>query len=57
MDIDNGREIRKIIESPEVDQRKGVVYANGFKRGYATYGVVDFLPSSSSFVFKEVYAK
>ena len=57
MDIDNGREIRKTIESPEVDQRKGVVYANGFKRGYGTYGVIDFLPSSSSFVFKEVYAK
>lgn len=57
MDIDNGREIRKTIESPEVDQRKGIVYANGFRRGYGTYGVVDFLPSSSSFVFTEVYAK
>lgn len=57
MDIDNGREIRKVIESPEVDQRKGIVYANGFKRGYGTYGVIDFLPSSGSFVFNEVYAK
>ena len=57
MDIDNGREIRKTIESPEVDQRKGVVYANGFVRGYGTYGVVDFLPSSSSFVFSEVFGK
>lgn len=57
MDIDNGREIRKTIESPEVDQRKGVVYANGFRRGYGTFGVIDFLPSSSSFVFTEVYAK
>ena len=57
MDIDNGREIRKVIESPEVDQRKGIVYADGFKRGYGTYGVIDFLPSSGSFVFNEVYAK
>lgn len=57
VDIDNGREIRKVIESPEVDQRKGIVYADGFKRGYGTYGVIDFLPSSGSFVFNEVYAK
>ena len=57
MDIDNGREIRKVIESPEVDQRKGIVYANGFTRGYGTYGVIDYLPSSSSFVFSQVFRK
>jgi hypothetical protein len=58
VDIDNGRDITKIIESPEVDQRKGRVYASGYKyRRAKTYGEVKYLPASSSFVFEEVFKK
>jgi hypothetical protein len=58
VDIDNGRDITKIIESPEVDQRKGRVYAAGYKyRRAKTYGEVKYLPASSSFVFEEVFKK
>ena len=57
-DIDNGKDITKTIESPEVDQRHGVVYANGYHGGnYLTYGTVDYLPSSSSFVFQQTFKK
>lgn len=55
VDIDNGRDLTKIIESPEVDQRKGLVYGMGYaKRRWKTFGVVDYLASSSSFVFEPV---
>lgn len=58
VDIDNGRDITKIVESPEVDQRKGRVYASGYKyRRAKTYGEVKYLPASSSFVFEEVFKK
>ena len=58
VDIDDGRGITKIIDSPEVDQRQGIVYANGYKSGrWKTYGVVEYLPSSNSFVFREVFKK
>jgi hypothetical protein len=58
VDIDNGRDITKIIESPEVDQRKARVYASGYKyRRAKTYGEVKYLPASSSFIFEEVFKK
>jgi hypothetical protein len=58
LDIDNGRDIVKEIESPEVDQRDGVVYASGYESGrWTTYGAVKYLPSSGSFVFQEVFKK
>lgn len=58
VDIDDGRGITKIIDSPEVDQRRGVVHANGYQSGrWKTYGVVEYLPSSNSFVFREVFKK
>lgn len=57
-DIDNGRDITKTIESPEVNQRRGVVYANGYHNGnYLTFGTVEYLPSSSSFVFQRAYTE
>ena len=58
VDIDDGRGATKIIDSPEVDQRQGIVYANGYKSGrWKTYGVVEYLSSSNSFVFREVFKK
>jgi hypothetical protein len=58
VDIDDGRGITKTIDSPEVDQRQGIVYGNGYKSGRRkTYGVVEYLPSSNSFVFREVFKK
>lgn len=55
VDIDNGRDLTKIIESPEVDQRKGLVYGTGYAKGrWQSFGSVDYLPSSGSFVFRQV---
>lgn len=56
VDVDDGQNLTKTVESPEVDQRKGVVYADGYKNGrWKTFGMVDYLPSSGSFVFQEVF--
>lgn len=56
VDIDDGRDLTKTVSSPEVDQRKGLVYADGYTNGrWRTHGLVDYLPSSSSFVFREVF--
>ncbi len=56
VDIDDGQNLTKTIESPEVDQRKGVVYGDGYKGGrWRTFGMVDYLSSSGSFIFQEVY--
>ena len=58
VDIDNGRDIVKEIDSPEVDQRTGTVFASGYQSGrWTTYGEVQYLPSSGSFVFQEVFKK
>lgn len=58
VDIDDGRGSTKTIDSPEVDQRHGIVYANGYKSGrWKTYGAVEYLASSNSFVFREVFKK
>lgn len=55
VDVDNGRDLTKIVESPEVDQRKGLVYGTGFaKSRWKSFGLVDYLPSSGSFVFQPV---
>ena len=53
VDIDDGRDLTKIIESPEVDQRKGLVRGTGYVNSrWKSYGLVDYLPSSGSFVFQ-----
>lgn len=58
VDVDNGRDITKTVISPDVDQRKGLVYASGYRnRRVKTFGEVKYLPSSSSFVFEEVFKK
>jgi hypothetical protein len=57
VDTDNGQSITKIVDRPDVDQRHGIVYANGFKSGYGTYGKFDYLPSTGSFVFAQVFNK
>jgi hypothetical protein len=56
VDVDDGRSLTKTVESPEVDQRKGLVYADGYANSrWKSYGLVDYLPSSGSFVFQEVF--
>lgn len=58
VDIDNGRDISKVIDSPDIDQRKGAVYSKGYnRRRYYTQGELKYLPASSSFVFEEVFKK
>lgn len=55
VDIDDGRDLTKIIESPEVDQRKGLVRGTGYANSrWKSFGLVDYLPSSGSFVFQPV---
>ena len=56
VDIDNGRDITKVVESPEVDQRRGVVYANGYASSrWQSYGKLSYLPASSSFIFEKAF--
>lgn len=56
VDIDNGRDITKVVESPEIDQRRGVVYSSGYESGrWRTYGKLSYLPASSSFVFQRAF--
>ena len=56
VDIDNGRDITKVVESPEIDQRRGVVYASGYVSSrWQSYGKLSYLPSSSSFIFQKAF--
>ena len=58
VDIDNGRDNSKVIERPEIDQRKGKVYAAGYvKRRYSTGRELKYSPSANSFVFDDVFQK
>jgi len=58
VDIDNGRDISKVIDRPEVDQRKGKVYAAGYvHRRYSTRRQLKYSPSANSFVFDDVFQK
>lgn len=56
VDIDDGRSLTKTIDGPEIDQRKGLVYGDGYANSrWKSYGLFDYLPSSGSFVFQEVF--
>lgn len=58
MDIDNGTTLTRTINRPEVNQRNGEVFAEGYSsRNWKSYGVYEYQPSSNSFVFREVRKK
>ena len=58
VDIDDGRDISKVIDSPEVDQRKGRVFAAGYvNRRYDSRRQLKYSPSANSFVFDDVFQK
>ena len=58
VDIDNGRDNSKVIDRPEIDQRKGKVFGAGYvKRRYSTRRELKFSPSANSFVFDDVFQK
>ena len=58
VDIDNGRDVTKVIDKPEIDQRKGKVYAAGYvHRRYSSRRQLKYSPSANSFVFDDVYQK
>jgi hypothetical protein len=58
VDIDNGRDNSKVIDRPEIDQRKGKVYAAGYvKRRYSSRRELKYSPSANSFVFDDVFQK
>lgn len=52
VDVDDGRSFGKLIESPKVNQKKRVIYGDGYHRRYLTRGVYEYLPASSAFVFR-----
>lgn len=54
IDVDDGRDLGKRVVSPDVDQRAHQVYGTGYVKGrWGSYGVYEFLGSSSSFVFRQ----
>ena len=54
IDVDDGRDLTKRVISPEIDRRNSRVFGDGFEKGrWGTYGVYEFLGSSSSFVFRQ----
>ena len=58
VDIDNGRDNTKVIDEPEIDQRKGKVYAAGYvNRRYSSRRQLKYSPSANSFVFDDVFEK
>jgi hypothetical protein len=58
VDIDDGRDISKVIDKPDIDQRKGRVYAAGYvNRRYSTRRQLKYSPSANSFVFDDVFQK
>jgi hypothetical protein len=58
MDIDNGANLVRVINRPEVNQRNGEVFAEGYtSRRWKSFGVYEYQPSSNSFVFREVRKK
>ena len=58
VDIDNGRDVTKVIDKPEIDQRKGKVYAAGYvHRRYSSRRQLKYSPSANSFVFDDVFEK
>lgn len=52
VDVDDGRTFGKLVESPRVEQKKRVVFGDGYHRRYLTRGVYEYLPASSAFVFR-----
>lgn len=58
MDVDNGRDLGRTIESPEVDERNVVVRGKGYDNSrWASTGRFEFQSSSSSFVWVKDYAE
>jgi hypothetical protein len=58
MDIDNGTRLTQRVDRPEVNQRNGEVFAEGYaSRNWKSYGIYEYHPSSNSFVFREVRKK
>lgn len=58
MDVDNGRDAGKTVESPEVDERDVVVRGKGYDNSrWQSVGRFEFQSSSSSFVWVKEYSK
>ena len=58
MDVDNGRDLVKTIESPDVDERDSVIRGKGFESSrWSSFGRYDFQSSSSSFVWTKEFSK
>jgi hypothetical protein len=58
VDINDGRDTTKVIDRPEIDQRKGRVYAAGYvKRRYSSRRQLKYSTSANSFVFDDVFEK
>lgn len=54
VDVDNGRNTTKLLQSPEVDPNNGRVRGPGFtRRRTSATGAYEYLPSTGSFTFVE----
>lgn len=57
VDVDDGRSFGKLVETPKVNQKKHIVYGDGYVHRYLTRGVFEYLPASSAFVFRAANVK
>lgn len=55
VDVDNGRTTTKTLASPDVNVQKGRIYGPGFtRRRTSARGVYEYLPSTDSFMYREL---
>lgn len=58
VDVDNGRDIVKTVESPEIDERESLVRGKGHENSrWTSYGRFEYQSSSHSFVWSKEFAK
>lgn len=58
VDINNGRNTTKTLQSPDVDVQKGKIFASGFnQRRMNTRGEYEFMPSTGALMYRELAKK
>lgn len=58
VDINNGRNTTKTLQSPEVDVQKGKIFAPGFtQRRTSARGEYEFMPSTGALMYRELVKK
>jgi hypothetical protein len=58
VDINNGRNTTKTLQSPDVDVQKGKIFASGFnQRRMNIRGEYEFMPSTGALMYREITKK